>query len=283
MAQPGPAESASGVPADSSGSQPGQVLRDPRGVGTTGVVIDGSTLQRSRVLGLVWTAPGCAPAISRAFISWRLAEPMFVRSWRRDATGSHPVDAGQMRNRISLVQYNADVGSNTPKRRQRQPRVRDNPMARIAHKVMVEAEQEFRRAEMLAAGMEPHLLKRVNDSAIYGYTNDRPDRNVPPGDVLLAAALAAGISIDQKLGMARQANDMDELRAQVAEMREQMANLQAQLALTGGAPAGPAADRDRGRAERAAQRLAWARRSEGGPPPSQPIPSARRSGRGSRP
>src|SRR5215472_8359398 len=87
------------------------------------------------------------------------------------------------------------------KRRRREPRVRDNPMARIAHAVMVEAERAFRRADALAAGMEPHLRKRVNDSAIYGYTNDREDRNVPPGDVLLAAALAAGISLDQKLGI----------------------------------------------------------------------------------
>ena len=65
--------------------------------------------------------------------------------------------------------------------------------------------------------MEPHLLKRINNSAIYGYTNDRQDRNVPPGDVLLAAALAAGISLDEKLGMVRQAHDMEELRAQIAD------------------------------------------------------------------
>ena len=55
-------------------------------------------------------------------------------------------------------------------------------MARIAHEVMVEAERAFRRADALSAGMEPHLLKRVNQSAIYGYTNDREDRNVAPGD-----------------------------------------------------------------------------------------------------
>src|SRR5262245_22138944 len=132
---------------------------------------------------------------------------------------------------ISLIQYNAGVGVNPLRRRHRQPRVRDNPMAGLAHEVMVEAERAFRRADALAAGMEPHLLKRVNDSAIYGYTNDRADRNVPPGDVLLAAALAAGISIDQKLGLTRDGRDpeMDDMRSQIAEMREEMANLRAEL------------------------------------------------------
>jgi hypothetical protein len=158
-------------------------------------------------------------------------------------------------------------------------------MARVAHEVMVEAERAFRRADALAAGMEPHLLKRVNDSAIYGYTNERPDRNVPPGDVLLAAALAAGISLDHKLGIARDARDsdevdrpplpstppqggrelMDDLRSLIAEMRDEMASLRAELMVRDGAPAGrPEA-------------------TPGGPPPSQPAPSARRGGRGSRP
>src|SRR6266536_487708 len=101
------------------------------------------------------------------------------------------------------------MDSSLPKRRLREPRVRDNPMARLAHAVMFEAERVFRRADALAGEREPHLLKRVNDSAIYAYTNDRPDRNVPPGDVLLAAALAAGISLDQKLGVDRGARDRD--------------------------------------------------------------------------
>src|SRR2546423_14339864 len=91
------------------------------------------------------------------------------------------------------------------KRRRRQPRVRDNPMARIAHEVMVEAERALRRADALSAGMEPHLLKRGTDSTIYAYTNDREDRNVPPGDVLLAAALVARISLDQQLGLTPEA------------------------------------------------------------------------------
>src|SRR5215469_9924776 len=103
------------------------------------------------------------------------------------------------------------VEPSPPTQRTREPRVRDNPMARLAHQVMVEAEQAFRRADALAAGMEPHLLKLIKNSAIYGYTNDRPDRNVPPGDVLLAAALAAGISLDEKLGLVRQVQDIDEL------------------------------------------------------------------------
>jgi hypothetical protein len=174
------------------------------------------------------------------------------------------------------------MDSSSPKRRLREPRVRDNPMARIAHEVMVEAERAFRRADALAGGMEPHLLKRVNDSAIYAYTNDRPDRNVPPGDVLLAAALAAGISLDQKLGLGREAPDagLDDMRAQIVEMREEMANLRAAVASTRRASAdgAEAADGATGtKVERAAQRRAWARRSQGAGPPNQPPPSPRSS------
>jgi hypothetical protein len=175
-----------------------------------------------------------------------------------------------------------DDGS--PKRRRREPRIRDNPMARIAHEVMVEAERAYRRADALAAGMEPHLLKRVNDSAIYGYTNDRPDRNVPPGDVLLAAALAAGISLDRKVGVARGARnaEMEDLRAQIADMRDEMAQLRAEVIGRNGAPSErPAGDRNSAimRAERATQRRAWAQRSEAGGPPAQATPTPRHGSR----
>jgi hypothetical protein len=153
-------------------------------------------------------------------------------------------------------------------------------MARIAHEVMVEAERAFRRADALSAGMEPHLLRRVNQSAIYGYTNDREDRNVPPGDVLLAAALAAGISLDQKLGVPPDARDADlqNLQAQIAQMREEMARLRAELTGDSGATADEA-DTAAARAIRAAQRREWARRSGAASPPSQPAPGARRGGR----
>src|SRR6266511_2241456 len=98
----------------------------------------------------------------------------------------------------------------TPPRKQRvrQPRVPNNPMALVAHRVMDQAERAFRTAYRLAAEMEPHLRQRISDSQIYQYTTESEQRNVPPGDVLLAAALAAGISIDQELGIARQADDL---------------------------------------------------------------------------
>lgn len=148
--------------------------------------------------------------------------------------------------------------------------MRDNPMARVAHEVMVEAERAFRRADALAAGMEPHLLKRVNNSAIYGYTNDRPDRNVPPGDVLLAAALAAGISIDAKLGLIKQAGSIDELRAQIEEMRQEMTVLRAAVAVRDAAAASPESDPASAKAERAARRRELARRLPASPPPAGP-------------
>ncbi len=157
-------------------------------------------------------------------------------------------------------------------------------MAAIAHEVMVEAERAFRRADALSAGMEPYLLKRVTDSAIYAYTNDRPDRNVPPGDVLLAAALAAGISLDHKLGVDRGARDrdVDDLRAEMAEMRAEVASLRAELSGRSGAPTGegePMSEAQAARQERAAQRRAWAARSGAGAPAGQVPPAARPGGR----
>lgn len=158
-------------------------------------------------------------------------------------------------------------------------------MARVAHEVMVEAERAFRRADALSAEMEPHLLKRVNQSAIYGYTNDRADRNVPPGDVLLAAALAAGISLDQKLGLALKTPEveMNDLRTEVAEMRDEMARLRAEVAGTARRSSEAPADGgiDAAREERAAQRRAWAARSQPAAPADQPIQPQRRGGRGS--
>jgi hypothetical protein len=166
------------------------------------------------------------------------------------------------------------------KRRRREPRVRDNPMALVAHDVMVKAEEKFRRAHLLAEAMEPHLLQRISESKVYSYTNDREDRNVPPGDVLLAAALAAGISLDQRLGLVPDPRDaeMNELRAQIAAMRNEMANLRAEL--TG---RDSARDEAAARAERVAQRRAWAVRSEASKPPTgQPTPETRRPGRSGR-
>ena len=162
------------------------------------------------------------------------------------------------------------------KLRERQPRIRNNPMALVAHRVMVEAERAFKTADQLAVGMEPHLLQRISDSQIYQYTTEREQRNVPPGDVLLAAALAAGISVDRELGIVRQASEIEDMRVQIAEMREEMASLRAAL----GQPAETRSDRDAARAERAAQRQAWAQRSQAAAGASAPPPATRRGGRG---
>src|SRR5579883_3186939 len=85
-----------------------------------------------------------------------------------------------------------------PSRHGRPSRSPDNPMAALARQVLVEAERAFATAPALAAALAPHLGRRYSDSSIYAYTNER---SVPPGDVLLAAALAAGISLDDKLGL----------------------------------------------------------------------------------
>jgi hypothetical protein len=191
---------------------------------------------------------------------------------------------GAMASRISLVEYHMAMDANPLKPRRRQPRVRDNPMARIAHDVMVEAERALRRADALSVGMEPHLLKRVSDSTIYAYTNDREDRNVPPGDVLLAAALVAGISLDQKLGLTPETpeTELDGLRAQMAEMRQEMASLRAEVVGRDGTPAdgAPTADDAGTKVDRAAQRRNWARQSGAAGQPPASTPSPRRGGRG---
>src|SRR5262249_38196290 len=154
-----------------------------------------------------------------------------------------------------------------------------SPMAVLAREVLVEAERTFRRADALAAEMEPHLRKRYGDSAIYAYTNERA---VPPGDVLLAAALAAGISLDEKLGINRQESGGErpvrELRSQMAHIRDEMASLRA------GAAGEPAADRiaegvSAPGPARAERRRQWARQSSAAPPPDQTPPSGRTASR----
>jgi hypothetical protein len=167
----------------------------------------------------------------------------------------------------------APVDEDQPKTRRREPRVRDNPMAVIVHAVMVEAERAFGRADALAADMEAHLLKRVTNSAIYSYTNDRDDRKVPPADVLLAAARAADISLDEKLGITRRARDLADMRAEIAELREEVAGLRAEVADRGDTPAPD--DAEAARAARAARRRELVRRSEAGQPSPQPPPRTR--------
>jgi hypothetical protein len=151
-------------------------------------------------------------------------------------------------------------------------------MALLAHGVLDEAVEKVGTADALVARMEPHLHKRYGDSAIYAYTNKRA---VPPGDVLLAAALTAGISLDEKLGIVRQEavveTQVDELRAEMAQLRDAVANLQRQLV---GREVLPPAAQDSTITEpgREAQRREWARRSPAAPP-AQPDPPSRRAGR----
>jgi hypothetical protein len=156
-------------------------------------------------------------------------------------------------------------------------------MALLAQKVVAEAKKEFRTADGLAIAMQPHLLQLVSNSKIYQYTSENEERehNVPPGDVLLAAALVAGISIDEKLGLVRQASDIDVLRAQVAEMREEMASLRAAVIGGAGAPVqrSEAPEAVTPKASRAAARRAWAQQSKADTgPPAEPT-NTRRSGR----
>jgi hypothetical protein len=178
------------------------------------------------------------------------------------------------------------VADRSIKGRKRQPRVEDNPMAQLARHIMIEAKDAFRTADELGAAMEPHLLQQVTNSAIYQYTttNTERKRNVPPGDVLLAAALAAGLSLDEQLGMVRQANDIELLRAQLAEMRQEMASLRAMVAGDGTVAKQPAAEEiAAAKADRASRRRAWAERSPAAttsagvaPPPPRSRRTARR-------
>jgi hypothetical protein len=151
-------------------------------------------------------------------------------------------------------------------------------MALVAHRVLDRAVEVAGTADVLAAQMEPHLQKRYGNSAIYAYTNRRA---IPPGDVLLAAALAAGISLDDELHIGRQATEaerqLQELRAEMAQLRDTVAGLQLRL---DGQPAPAAAeqpDLESARRSRASARDAWARRSTSGQPPVTP-PASRQTG-----
>src|ERR1700752_4029588 len=100
-------------------------------------------------------------------------------------------------------------------------------MARLAQQVLEEAVRAAGRADALAERMEPDVQKRYGNSAIYAYTNERA---VPPGDALLAAALATGISLDEKIGLVRRQGEVErqveELRAEMKELRGIVADLQ---------------------------------------------------------
>jgi hypothetical protein len=151
-------------------------------------------------------------------------------------------------------------------------------MARLAQQVLDEAVRAAGTADALAERMEPHVQKRYGSSAIYAYTNERA---VPPGDALLAAALAAGISLDEKLGLVRK---QGEVERQVEELRVEMAELRGMVTKLQGGPArrDEAADQEQApdmeaiRAKRRAEREEWARRSTEAAPPTQ-VPSADQS------
>jgi hypothetical protein len=140
-------------------------------------------------------------------------------------------------------------------------------MAALARRVLIEAERAFETAPALAAAMEPHLGRRYSDSSIYAYTNER---SVPPGDVLLAAARAAGISLDEKLGLRAGGGieyQIDELWAKVAELRACLARLEGRLeGEERGWGGGEEPEGTKSGADRRAQRRRWARRSRSSPP-----------------
>jgi hypothetical protein len=99
-------------------------------------------------------------------------------------------------------------------------------MAVLARQILVEAGRAFDSAGALVAAIEPHLQRRYSDSTIYAYASERL---VPPGDVLLAAALVAGISVDEKLGLkgdqTETGKQIEELRAEMAQLRDVVAGL----------------------------------------------------------
>jgi hypothetical protein len=156
-------------------------------------------------------------------------------------------------------------------------------MVRLAQQVLDEAVRAAGTADALAMRMEPHVQKRYGNSAIYAYTNERA---VPPGDALLAAALAAGISLDEKLGLVRQQTDIErqveELRAEMAELRDVVVELKGGLTHLDRTPderQQTPTDHAAIRAEREAVRREWARRSAAAGPPTQPAPINRPAGR----
>lgn len=159
----------------------------------------------------------------------------------------------------------------------------DNHMAVLASEVLREAERALDTADALIAAMEPHLRRRYGNSSIYGYVNAH---TVPPGDVLLAAALAAGISIDQKLGIATQQTQVerqvDDLRTEMARLRSEVAELRSERRMPDNDqpdPQAAQADIEAAKRHRAARREEWARHSEASAQPPTPSPSVRPASR----
>jgi len=152
-------------------------------------------------------------------------------------------------------------------------------MAQLARQVLDAAVDAAGKADTLSERMEPHLQRLLSNSAIYSYTNERA---VPPGDVLLAAALATGISLDDRLGVVRKQGDverqMEELRAELAQLRGDVADLRGQPRPADGAQ--PAPEDDRAKEELSARRRRWARQAAAAPPAAQPDQSRRSGGRG---
>jgi hypothetical protein len=123
-----------------------------------------------------------------------------------------------------MIEWMAD----TPQRRS-PARVSENRMARVACELLEKALGAVGKADALAIQMEPLLNKRYGSSAIYAYTNRR---SVPPGDVLLAAAMVTGMSVDDQLGRARKQVDLEkqisDLRAEVDLLRRELGSLRAE-------------------------------------------------------
>jgi hypothetical protein len=153
-------------------------------------------------------------------------------------------------------------------------------MALLARQVLDAAVESVGTADALAVQMEPHLHKRYGNSAIYAYTNQRA---VPPGDVLLAAALAAGISLDEKLGIGRQPTEverqMNELRAEMDELRGAVAGLQAQRMDDDGSPDPSESSAEGAELDRRAQRRRWATGAAAATPPTPTDTSRGSAGR----
>jgi hypothetical protein len=102
---------------------------------------------------------------------------------------------------------------------------RHNPMSKVVARVMAEAIDNAGKAMALSSRIEPIIGRTYADRTVSAW--GRGDV-MPPADVLLAAAKAVGIPLDERLGLTRGGMALErEIETIRAELEEQRNRIQA--------------------------------------------------------
>jgi hypothetical protein len=107
---------------------------------------------------------------------------------------------------------------------------RRNEMSRIVARVMAEAIDNAGKALALGSKIQPLLGRSYADRTVSAW--GRGDV-MPPADVLLAAAKATGIPLDERLGIGREPTNAERelaaIRGELEDQRNRIAELEATI------------------------------------------------------